>query len=471
MGIVAKQSILNTIYTYIGFLFGAINTIFLFPAIFSKTQFGLFSYLSTTSNLLWPILAFGMHNTLIKFYHSYKTDKSKSHFFSWILITPILLFLIIGGLFLLFHNTIQNYYLQSNPIIATYSWLILFLGFFSAYFELFFAWIKIHLQSVKGNFIKEIFLRVMVSILLILVHFCVITFPTFIYTLLITYAFRTILMFVIAHKTSPLKLSFGKLKNVKSILSYSGLILITSIISIYLLDLDKLMIEYYLPLEKIPTYTIPVFIASVIAVPSRALLQITTPLTAKFLNHKDYISLNNLNKKSGLNGLIISGIIAILILTNTHSLFALVPNQYDLYIEIVIYIAIVKVFDASLGITNSILINSNAYHWVLLLGICILFLAITLNILFIPKYGIKGAALASFIAYSTFNIIKLLFVFYNFKIQPYRKKTVAVIVILSTIGSVFYWLKLATLPPILAIGIKGLLISFVSGISIYRLKI
>jgi hypothetical protein len=41
MGIVAKQSIYNSLASYLGILIGAINTIVLFPNVFSADEFGL----------------------------------------------------------------------------------------------------------------------------------------------------------------------------------------------------------------------------------------------------------------------------------------------------------------------------------------------------------------------------------------------------------------------------------------------
>ena len=51
-----------------------------------------------------------------------------------------------------------------------------------------------------------------------------------------------------------------------------------------LIDLDKAMIERYLLIENVAKYSICAYVASVIIIPSRAMHQITYPLTAKLLN-------------------------------------------------------------------------------------------------------------------------------------------------------------------------------------------
>jgi len=471
MGIVAKQSILNTIYTYIGFLFGALNTLFLFTYIFNKTDYGLVTYLMTAGNLLWPFLTFGMNNTIIKFYHSYESDTDKNRFFSWILLTPIITTLLALFAYYLFYQRIHNYFENANAVVSPYVFMILVLGFFTAYFELFFAWAKIHLKSVGGNFIKAIFLRVFISLLLVLVYLDLLSIPQFIDTFGAAYVLRTLVMGIIAYRIQPFSFQLKKIEKVRELITYASLVLIASLIATYLLDLDKVMIEYFRPIEELPAYSIAIYIASVIAVPARALLQITTPLTAKFINQKEYSSLNDLNKKSSTNGLLTAGIVAVLILTNTHSIFALVPKDYTLFIEIVFYIALIRVFDASLGVTNSILLNSEAYKWILIFGIGILALAFGLNIALIPKYGITGAAIATFIAYTVFNSIKLIFVKKFFNIHPFQLKSIGVLILLVLIGIVFYYVKFNNLSPILSILIKGTLTSILFIFLLLKLKL
>lgn len=470
MGIVARQSILNTIYTYIGFVFGAVNTLFLFTAILDKTNYGLITYLMTAANLLWPFLSLGMHNTIIKFYHEYEFQNERNRFFSWTLIIPLFT-LAIGSLFYwIFKDTILAYFNNNNSIISHYLWAISIFAFANAYFELFYAWGKVHLKSVAGNFLKSVFIRVCVSILLLLIYANIITVLQFTYLLGIAYVFRTLIMLAIAYRVQAFTFTLKAIGKAKAILTYSSLILIASVVATYLLDLDKVMIEYFRPIEELPAYSIAIYIASVIAVPARALAQITSPLTANFLTKKDTVSLNKLNKKSSLNGLLIAGSLAVLILTNTHSIFALVPKNYTLYIEIVFCIALVRVFDASLGVTNSILVNSNHYKWVLIFGVLILIIAFTLNTILIPTYGITGAAIATMLSYFIFNIIKLCFVKTYFNIQPYQPKSVSILVLLLSVGFSFYFITFNSLPHILNILIKGAGASIILLVLIYSFK-
>ena len=102
MGIVLNQSLKNTVITYVGFGIGGISTIFLFPHILGKTFYGLSNYILSCANVIMPLFAIGMQNTLVKFYSQCKTEEEESRFLSFTVLFPLLLsipLLLIGLLF------------------------------------------------------------------------------------------------------------------------------------------------------------------------------------------------------------------------------------------------------------------------------------------------------------------------------------------------------------------------------------
>ena len=95
MGIVAKQSIKNLITTYLGFAIGALNTLFLYINFMSETYYGLVGFIISTGMLVMPFMAFGVPNTIVKFYSSYK-GKERVQFLSWALFLPFLVAIPLG---------------------------------------------------------------------------------------------------------------------------------------------------------------------------------------------------------------------------------------------------------------------------------------------------------------------------------------------------------------------------------------
>ena len=73
MGIVLRQSFINTLILFLGFAIGGVNVLFLYTHFLHEDYFGLITFLLSTANIILPLLVFGMQHTIIKYYSSYKT--------------------------------------------------------------------------------------------------------------------------------------------------------------------------------------------------------------------------------------------------------------------------------------------------------------------------------------------------------------------------------------------------------------
>ena len=453
MGVVIKQSLRNTVITYIGFGIGAINTLFLYTYILEPEYYGLVTFILATAAVLMPLLAFGTHNTLVRYYHAHEKQE-KDGFLSLMLLSPLITILPLAGLCWLKYDAVSAFFARENPLVADYVWYVFLVALAMAYFELFFAWVKVHLKSVFGNFMKEVFARIGVLILLVLLYFDVITLPNFFKGLVGLYLLRTLIMKLYAYSVQRPAIHFRFPRKTKEILTYSFLIILGGSASLILLEIDKFMINQFIAIENVAFYGVAVYIATVIIVPSRAMHQITYPLTAKLLEEGNFFELESLYKKSSLTLFIAAGILFLLILLNLEELYRLLPDSYRDGFTIVFFIGLAKVFDSMLGNINSILYNSKYYKTVLLLGVLLAITTIVLNLVFIPKLGIEGAALASFIAIVTFNCIKMALVKVKFGFLPFGPATFKILATLVLMGFLF-WQFNFPFHPILNIIIKS----------------
>ncbi|WP_394972188.1 lipopolysaccharide biosynthesis protein [uncultured Croceitalea sp.] len=469
MGIVLKQSLRNTTITYVGFAIGAINILFLYTKILPDEYYGLVGVILATAAILMPLLAFGIQNTMVKFYSSQK-EEEKDSFLTLMLFSPLLTLLPIAFGTWVFYDEIGNFLAQKNPIVRDYVWYIFLVGFALAYFEVFYAWCKVHLKSVFGNFLKEVFVRILVMILLIFYHFEFISLDFFLKALVVSYLIRTLILKLYAYSIRRPRLNFNFPKETKSILSYSLLIILGGSAALILLEIDKFMINQFVEIENVAYYSVAVFIATVIIVPSRAMHNITYPLTAELLNSNKLPELSKLYQKTSLTLFIASGILFLLIVLNLEELHQLLPEAYRGGFYIVLLIGLAKVFDSLLGNNNAILYNSKYYKTVLLFGVCLAVLTILLNLWLIPSMGIEGAALASFSAICLFNLLKLWYVNAKFKIQPFTTATGKVLGTLVVLGVLFSYLHFS-FHPIINIILKSVLLVVIYAGILYRFKI
>lgn len=471
MGIVIKQSIKNTITTFLGFGIGALNTLFMYPYFLGKDYFGLTGYVLSAANILYPIMSFGIQNTLIKFFNeNNKTEQELNSYITYMLLVPLFFIVPLMVLFYFFYDTIAAYESQENPIIYSFVWIIPIIGIFMGYFEIFYAWLRAHMKSVFGSFVKEVFVRILITLLLFGVYFEYITPSDFIYSLVLVYGISLLLIVFYANKVKKIVLHFKIPKQSNSILTYTVFIILSASIANMLLDIDKYMIKHYMKIDNIAYYSVAIFIAMVISVPSRAMHQITYPITAKLMSENKWQELNDLYKKSSITLQVVGGLILLGILVNINQLYLMLPAEYSQGLFVVFTIGLSKYFDLILGNNNAIIFNSKYYRAVLILGLLLIVLIVLLNMYFIPNFGLNGAALATLIAITLYSLAKLLFVVLKMKLFPFTTKTLISLFLVLISFLVFYFWDF-NFHPVINIALKSILVSgFYLGLS-YYLKI
>ncbi|KOY50525.1 lipopolysaccharide biosynthesis protein [Polaribacter dokdonensis] len=433
MGIVLKQSFKNTLFIYLGFAFGGINTLFLYTRFLEDEYYGLVTFLLSSSNLLMPLIALGIHHTIVKFFSSYYTKVEKDKFLSSILFLPLLVALPMGFLGNVFYEQISSYLSEENPIIKDYTFVIYLIAFTCAYFEVFYAWAKVQFQSVFGNILKELWNRAVVMILLFAVYFEFITKAEFIYYLTGAYFLRMFVMMLYAFRLYFPKFTFSRPENFNEIMRYSIYIILAGSAGAIILDIDKFMIPGKESLEKAAYYSVAVFIGSFIEAPSRAMLNILQPLTSKTLNEENHAEVASLYKKSSINLLLISGFFFVLINTNVQQLFNLLPQEYAGGALVVLMISLLKMYNGFLGNNGAIINNSKYYRVTLPFSVGMALSVYFLNRLFYYdlEMGTDGLALATLIVIFTANTGKILFVKSKFSMTPFTNKSFIMILIIA----------------------------------------
>ena len=181
----------------------------------------------------------------------------------------------------------------------------------------------------------------------------------------------------------------------------------------------------------------------------RALFQILNPMVAETINNNNFPKLERLYKKSSSNLLLVSGFISVLICSNIGDIYEIIytlnsNNGFRLAIPVVFYISISKLSSALVGCVNSIISNSKYYYTVPFFSIMSAISVIFLNIILIDKIGFIGAAVSTMLIIILFNALKLIFVMFKFKIQPFSKKTLLILVLILSTYLTFYNLNISS---------------------------
>jgi O-antigen/teichoic acid export membrane protein len=470
MGIVLNQSLKNTIITYIGFGVGGISTLFLFPHILGKTYYGLTNYILSCANVIMPLFAIGMQNTLVKFYSQCKTEKEENQFLSFTVLFPLLLCIPIILIGLFFYDEIAEFLSKKNPIVKDYIFLIPFMGLCMAYFEIFYAWARVHMHSVFGNFIKEVGLRLFSVVGLLGIYFEWITAIDFIYLTALIYFVAFLVTMLYAFKIKKPVFQLTVPHNAKAIVEYTFYIILSGSVANLLLDGDKMILNQYMDIGNIAFYSVATYIALVISVPSRAMHQIVYPITAKLMHENKHDEMNDLYKKTSINLQLVGGFVMLCIFVNINQLYELLPKEYAGGIWIVFMIGLSKYFDLILGNNNAIIFNTKYYRMVLFLGLMLVLVTFVLNVIFIPLYGIVGSAFATLLSITLYSVAKLMFVVKRLNLYPFTPQTLYSIAITFVLFILFYFWQFP-FHPIVGIVLKSILVTILYVYLNYKLVI
>jgi len=458
MGIVLKQSFINTLILFLGFAIGGINVLFLFTHFLHEDYFGLITFLLSTANIVLPLLVYGMQHTIIKFFSSYKSKDEQDGFLVSTLFLPLLVIIPVGLIGAYFYNAISNWISAENPIIKDYTYLIFIVAIYMGYFEVFYSWTKVHFKSVFGNFIREIFARICVSGLLFAVYFNWLNEEQFIYAVVLVYMFRMLIMKIYAFSVYCPKWIFKLPSNIREIISFSTYIIVAGSAAGILLEIDKFMIPQMEQIAKVAYYSVGIYIASVIAIPSRAMQQITSPITAKEMNANNIAEVEKLYKQTSINLLVIGGLLFLLINLNINDLYELINKpQFTEGIWIVLIISFAKLVELAMGIGNAILVNSKYYKIIFYLSVAMAISVIFLNRWLIELIGINGAALATLLVVFVYGVLKIAYIKLKLGIQPFDSNTLKLVLFISFMYGIFSFWNFEILP-ILNIVLKSLVI-------------
>ncbi len=471
MGIILKQSFFNTLIIFLGFAIGGINVLFLYTHFLHEDYYGLITFLLSAANIILPLLVFGMQHTIVKFYSSYQTKIEQDGFLTTTLILPLFIIIPLAFVGTFVYGAIADWISLENPIIKKYTYLIFILAVFMGYFEVFYSWTKVQFNSVFGNFIKEIFPRICTTFLLFAVFFKWLNNEQFIYGVVIVYGISTVIMMFYAIYVYKPSFKLILPSNLKEIVSFSIYIIVAGSAAGVLLEIDKFMIPQMEKIAQVAYYSVGIYIASVIAIPSRAMQQIISPITARDMNDNNIGEVEKLYKQTSINLLVIGGLFFLLINLNIADLYALINKpEFTKGIWVVLIISLSKLIELALGTGNAILLNSKYYKIFFYLSLAMALSVIFLNKWLINLIGINGAAIATLVVVFVYSLIKIIYLKGKLNIQPFDRNTIKLVVIIFALFTAFYFWNL-NFHPIINIGLKGIIISVLYLLLINKLKI
>lgn len=434
MGIIIKQSIRGTILSYIGAVLGFVATGILMPNYFRTEQVGLIQMIIASSLIFIQMGGLGFVNVTTRLFTYFRDEEKRHNGFLFIALSVTLSgFLLMMIIFFFIKPWLIERYSESSALFVEYIFYLIPLIFFSMMFNVFDHYYKVLYNAVIGIFLKEVFLRISVLILIFFFIFNIIDFSDFVLLYVLSYSipFVFIVISLIREKQLSLlpNLSFITKDLRRSMIAVGLFGIISSFTGIVTLSIDRLMINDMIGLGHTGVYAIAFFFGSVIILPSRSVLKISSTLIADAWKEQDMYLLRVIYKKSCLTLFIIGLLITAGLWVNIDNIFEILPKEYQAGRYVVLFIALAYLSDMLFGAAASIIANSTLYKYSTYFMLVQIVLIIITNYLLIPVYGITGAAFASMITKIIVNLLRYFFIVLKFRIQPFSLKFLYVLIV------------------------------------------
>lgn len=447
MGVIQKQSVKSSLIIMMGFALGAINILLIAPKVLSANELGLTRVITDVGLTLATFSTLGCVSVIYKFFPFYKSylPAKKNDLPLITLLVCLTGFILSSGIGYLLRNVVIRKYSDKSPLFVEYSYLV----YPFCLFMLLYMWLESFSWSfqktVLSNTLKEVLPRMLFTVLLLLIGMRAINLPVFMDIFSLSYLLPSILLFILLGRNNDFRLVTTispVTRRLKFRMSNFGLYMFgAQFLNLLSKTSDTFIITAKAEngLTDTAIFALATYIVTLMEIPQRSINAISVPIISESWQKKDMANIQHIYNRSVSNLLTIGLVMFALLFLNAHDMAGYLGKDYKGIEGVVFLLGLAKLLDLGTGANGQIIGTSSYWRVDFITNVIYTILAIPLNYVLISSYGLMGAAYANLGSQVVYNLIRYVFLWYKFKLQPYRYKHLVVILITALITiPVFY---------------------------------
>ena len=415
----------RSIFSYLGVGLGFITVGLLWPKFLEPEQIGLINFLIAISALLAHVGSLGINSVIIRIFPNFRDADTKHNGFLFLALVYISLGSVLVLLYyLLFRERIIANNVEKSALVVQYAYYIVPFTLATLLFNLFDSLHKVMYNGVIGIFLKDFIFRIFNLVLMLVYIWISFRFRLFLDIYFLLFSLPSLVLILMLFRTRQFNLSpnfsfLGKdLK--KSIADVSMFGLLGGMGTIAISNIDKIMINHFIDLKATGIYTIAFLFGTIITLPSRPLGKIATTVVAESWKKNDLETIRTIYSKSCLNQFIFAGLIFLLVWLNIDLVFQILPEEYAAGKYVILFVSLAGLVEMATGLNGMIISASRYYRYQSVFIFFLMILVVVTNWIFIPRFGITGAAVASLISTIVYNLVRAGFLYKKFRLQPFN---------------------------------------------------
>ena len=439
MSVVARQSFKYSIIGYLGFLLGTFSAVFIFP--YDMVFYGKLRFILPVAQMLMPVVVFGLSYSSVYFFGKAQKEGKQQNLLSLSLLGVLVNFLIFGiGFFAFFYLFPQ---FQMDLKLWKMKWLILPLVLVLSLSAVFNRYISNFKRIAVPNIFENLFPKIAN-----LTAFCLFFFIGFPEKASYAVFFSVFILGLLGYiyynnKIENFSPDFNtdfirKNKLWKEILNYSFYGFLGNLGSFLALNISNYMIGEKLSFEENGIYSTVFSVVQLISIPAMGLYNISAPIISKHFAENTIKELDEYYKKTSLSLFFLGLVLFSCIAVGYPYLTDFMPKSGKSLLEaqpLIWVIGFALLFELATGFNSHIISMSRYYRFNIFVMLFLAALTTGLNFYFInnTELGILGIAISYAVSLTTFNLLKIGFNFFMFKVSPFTIEMLYSI-ILATLG-------------------------------------
>jgi len=281
LGVIKRQSIKGTIYSYTGTVIGFITAGLLFPRFLATEQIGLLTILASYSTLFAVFASFGFASVIIRLFPYFRDESKQHHGFFFLTATVTALgYLLSILLFLVLKPLIIKDSIEQSPLFVTYIYLIPPLILLLLLYTIFDAYNRALFNATYGTFLTEVLQRFAILVLTLMLVVSLINFHHFVILYFSALCLPGIFIFypLIRKKQVCMRPELNFIdRNLKKEIKYVSMFgIVIGFSNIIIQRVDAIMINSMLDLSAAGIYSISLLFGSIVSLPSSSLNRISS---------------------------------------------------------------------------------------------------------------------------------------------------------------------------------------------------
>lgn len=451
MGIIQRQAFKNSIASFLSTGIAGISVLFIYPL--SEATFdayGLAQFVIMSAIFFTGFASFGTPALIVKFFPSISDDpeQKKAYLFNMLTITTgIFTFFLL--LAVLFKYPIYSFLENLNfdvPLIRQYALTILGLTYINLVITVVVNHTSNYHRIVVPEICQNLIPKIWLPALILLYYWEVITISQFIWLWVLCYicvmlALILYLGWLGGLDLKPRLIGYKKalIRKMISFAGFNGLGLMGNILTN---RIDVIMVATLVGTEEAGFYTIALFIANIIYIPTKAIWSIANPIISRSWTANDTDNIHGIYKKASLNLLVLGIFMYFLLGGLLDPVFSFSSNYSQLTpaIAIFLWLGIAKLTDMGSSVNYQIIMYSRFYRVNLFFTLAVGIMNTVLNYFLINSYGVVGAAVATAISVTTTNLIRMTYIKFRFDMHPFHPDSIRLLVLLIYSFLIYYYM-------------------------------